>query len=117
MDFLGIQLRATLAIYKNGAPITATRTTGGTYNPGSSGITGATTSTFNTKGVISAYTTEETNDRNIVQGDLSVMLPATGYTPQEGDTVTISSSDYRVISVSPYMPGGVVLYNNVQVRK
>ena len=66
-------------------------------------------------GVLTNYTNEEIDDTNILRQDkklLTIDLPQA----QQGDIVTIGTTDYAVASVKVISPGGVDVLYILQVR-
>jgi hypothetical protein len=118
MDYVQAQANATEKIRAAGAAAILTRTIGGEYNPAASGVTGGITETYPTSALRSSYTTGETDGRNVVRGDLRLMVPASdGFVPQEGDTITIRGEVFRVVGTDPFSPGDTNIYFIVQARK
>jgi len=61
------------------------------------------------------YSAEEIALNNIEVGDRRVL--AEGHTYKVGDTVSLDSENYRVVSVSNIQPAGTIVACNLQVRK
>jgi len=98
---------------KFGKSYTFTRTTNGTYNP-ATGTVSQTTATFDKYACIFEYTSRERADQAIEQNDRRLLCEGHAYAV--GDTASIESQAYRVISVSEIKPADVVVACNLQVR-
>tara|TARA_R110002126_G_scaffold61191_1_gene158412 strand:+ start:381 stop:728 length:348 start_codon:yes stop_codon:yes gene_type:complete len=105
---------ATALLQKFGKQYTFTRTTNGAYSP-STGTTSQTTATFDKYACVFDYTTNERAAQSIEQNDRRLL--AEGHAYEVGDTVSIASEIFRVISVSEIKPSDVVVACNLQIRK
>lgn len=115
-------------IAKYGSAATLTYKAAGAYDPATSGAT-ATTSTVSTHVIMEAYS-DYLSQRNssaeaaidvtrIRSGDHKATMSAKDITtaPKPGDTLTVLSEVWRVVSVSTeYLEGVAVMYT-LQVRK
>lgn len=113
-NYTALQTSAGTLLQKFGRQLTFTRTTQGAFSP-NTGTTSNTTSTFQKYACVFDYTDSERGDSNIEEGDRRVL--AEGHTYEIGDTVSIDSETYRVISVSNIQPAATVVACNLQVRK
>lgn len=113
-DYTGITASATGLIQKFGKSYTFTRTTNGGYNP-STGTAGVVTTTFTKSACLFNYSDQDRADGTILVGDRRMLVESGDY--QVGDSVSIDSHVYRVVSISEIAPGGDVVAANLQVRK
>jgi hypothetical protein len=105
---------ATALLQKFGKQYTFTRTTNGAYSP-ATGTASQTTATFDKYACVFDYTTNERATQSIEQNDRRLL--AEGHAYEVGDTVSIASEIFRVISVSEIKPSDVVVACNLQIRK
>lgn len=113
-SYLGIQSTASSLLQKFGRQLTFTRTTNSTYNP-NTGTASPSTSSYSKYGAVFNYSDAEKAEGTIEEGDRRIL--AEGYTYQVGDTVSIESEIYRIISISNIQPGDTIVACNLQVRK
>lgn len=113
-DYTGITNSATGLITKFGKSYTFTRTTDGSFNPGT-GQASQTTATFNKYACVFNYTDQDRADGTILVNDRRMLVESGDY--QVGDTVVLGSDVYQVVNVSPIAPNGDVVAANLQVRK
>lgn len=113
-DYTGITASATGLIQKFGKSYTFTRTTDGGYNP-ATGTAGVVTNNFTKSACVFDYTAQDRADGTILANDRRMLAESGAY--EIGDTVTIGSDIYRVVSISEIAPGGDVVAANLQVRK
>lgn len=113
-NYTALQTSAGSLLQNFGRQLTFTRTTDGAYDP-DTGTASPTTSTFTKYGCVFNYTDAERGDTNIEEGDRRVL--AEGHSYQVGDTVSLDSETYRIISVSNIQPAGTIVACNLQVRK
>ena len=68
--------------------------------------------------IVSQYSSADKDGTNIQMGDVKLLMASDAATdPRGGDRVRVSGNVFDVVSVAPYMPGGVVLYWTVQARR
>ena len=113
-NFTPLQGSSTKLLTKFGRQLTFTRTTDAGFDP-NTGTKTQTTSTFTKFACVFDYSAEEVALDNIEVGDRRLL--AEGHSYQVGDTVSLDSQNYRVISVSNIQPAGTVVACNLQVRK
>ncbi|WP_422073894.1 hypothetical protein [Tranquillimonas rosea] len=74
---------------------------------------------------LSEYSARDRDGSNITERDLKAMIavPVVNENdetdtiePTNSDTLQVAGRSYSVVSVTPYQPGGVVLYFEAQVR-
>jgi len=118
------------ALREDGAPLTLTQTTGGTFNPATGAYTGQTTTTKSVYGLLQApsmpqsgNTGERWFNGTLIQTNDKMMLLAAldssgaAVVPVVGDTVTLNSVVFTIAALIPVEPGGVALAYRVLVRK
>ena len=73
---------------------------GGTYDPSTGTVSTGTTYSF-TDGVVTVYGSMEIDNTTVLRTDRKLILNATGlgFNPAISGTVTINSSDFKVVSV------------------
>ena len=113
-NYTALQTSAGTLLQNFGRQLTFTRTTDGSYDP-NTGTTSPTTSTYTKYGCVFDYTDAERGESNIETGDRRVL--AEGHTYQVGDTVSLDSEVYRIISISNIQPAATIVACNLQVRK
>lgn len=113
-NYAPLATTATNLLTKFGQELTFTRTSKGSYDPGT-GTTTDTTSTFTKNGVLFDYRDADIGDQTVLAGDRRLVSEA--HTYEVGDTVAIGSDVYRVISVSTNQPGDTALVSELQIRK
>lgn len=99
-----------------GQNLTFTRKTSTGYNA-ATGVNTLTTSQFSAHGAAFEYNAAEIDGTNIQRGDLRLLLEWATTAPILGDTVTIDGLVYRVMNIQPTNPGGVVVMNELQLRR
>lgn len=101
-----------------GQAIALIRTTDGVYDPNTSRVVGATTSTFTGFGAAFEYEQRAIDGTNIRIGDRRVYLgPTLGTTPQTGDTLILADGTrLSVVRSRPLSPAGIVVLHEVQGR-
>lgn len=103
-----------------GTTLTMTRkTAGGTFNPATGAISGATTATQSiaavvlpAKGGVTSF--DDSMKEAFIRGRLRYVLAAAlkpdgtalDFTPRPGDLLTLGGNDWEVYGVSPLSPGG-----------
>lgn len=101
----------------DGAPLTGSilRTTGAdetTYPP-----TPGSTTSFDCTLILSQYSARDRDGTNITDRDLKAMISPDAETdPRNGDSLQVQGRTYSIENVTPYKPGGTVLYYIAQVR-
>ena len=113
-NYTALQSSAGTLLQNFGRQLTFTRSTDGSYDP-NTGTTSPTSSNYTKYGCVFDYTDAERGESNIEVGDRRVL--AEGYAYQVGDTVSLDSDVYRIISVSNIQPAATVVACNLQVRK
>lgn len=113
-DYAPLQKTAQSLLAKFGQELTFTRTAKGTYDPGT-GTTSDTVSTFTKNGVLFDYRDADSDGQTILAGDRRLVSEAHDY--EVGDTVSIGSDVYRVVSVSTNQPGDTALVSELQIRR
>lgn len=113
-NFVPLQGSSTTLLKKFGRELTFTRKTDAAYDP-NTGTKTQTTTTFKKFGCVFDYTAQEIALDNIQAGDRRVL--AEGHSYQVGDTVSLDSQAYRIVSVSNIQPAGTIVACNLQVRK
>lgn len=113
-NYTALQNSAGALLQKFGRQLTFTRKTDATFDP-ATGQKTQTSSTFTKYACVFDYSAEELSLDNIQVGDRRVL--AEGHSYQVGDTVSLDSQAYRVVSVSNIQPAGTVVACNLQVRK
>lgn len=107
------------AIALVGKPVTLKVTTGGTYDPGTQKVTGATTSNYAVKAVLEDYKAREIDGTRIRVGDRKYLIAASGLTvtPAPGNVLVDGSDSLSVVTVEVTYAGSVPALYTVQVRK
>ena len=113
-SYLGVKSTATDLLKKFGRQFTFTRKTDGSYNP-NTGSSSTSSSTYQRYGAVFNYSDSERGEGTVQEGDRRIL--AEGHTYQIGDTVSIESENYRIISISNIQPGDTIVACNLQVRK
>lgn len=113
-NYTALQTSAGTLLQRFGRQLTFTRTTDGSYDP-NTGTTSPTTANYTKYGCVFDYTDAERGETNVEAGDRRVL--AEGHAYQVGDTVSLDSEVYRIVSVSNIQPAGTVVACNLQVRK
>lgn len=113
-DYAPLAATATSLLTKFGQELTFTRTTKGSFNPGT-GTTSDTTSTFIKNCVLFDYRDGDIDGQTILSGDRRAVAEAYAY--EVGDTVEIGDDVFRVVSISTNQPGDTALVNELQIRK
>lgn len=114
VNYTRLQNSAGAMLQKFGRQVTFTRTTDGDFDA-ETGTKTQTTTTFTKFACVFNYSAEEIALNNIEVGDRRVL--AEGHTYKVGDTVSLDSENYRVVSVSNIQPAGTIVACNLQVRK
>lgn len=65
-----------------------------------------------------AYRESEIDGERVIRGDRRFMVSTEGVTnaPAVGSGLTVGSDAYKIVNVSPFSPGGEVIYWTVQAR-
>jgi len=67
--------------------------------------------------ILSKYSARDRDGTNITDRDLRAMIgPDAETEPENGDKLRVGGLTYSVINITPYKPGGVVLYYIAQVK-
>lgn len=106
---------ATSLLTNFGESVTFERVTEGSYNPSTSDVGASTTTTFTGYGHPGPFSNNEIDGELIRATDIS-LITKVSTEPQEGDTVTLSSTEYRVMSVTKLRAQGVNIVYRVQLR-
>jgi hypothetical protein len=116
MDWSELVLEVDSVIIEFGQAIVITHSTIGAYDP-DLGTVVSTDTTVNTMGVMFDYGEKEINGTSIIKGDKKILIKPTGITSIEiGDTITVNTKDYSVITVTETNPAGTNLLYEVSVR-
>jgi len=110
---MGVTLKDLLV--RTGRELTFTRTTRGAYDPATL-VSSETDSTFTGIGAQVTFRTAEIDGERIQFGDKKLIMADMSTAPSTGDTVSVSGSSYRVMSVSPTSPAGTVLAYTLHLR-
>tara|TARA_R100000479_G_scaffold123679_1_gene63942 strand:- start:560 stop:910 length:351 start_codon:yes stop_codon:yes gene_type:complete len=113
-NYGSLESSAEKLLQRFGRELTFTRTTDGTYSP-NTGTVATTSSTYKKFACVFDYTDAEIGNGNVEQGDRRVL--AQGHTYEIGDTVSLDSETYRIISISNIQPADIIMACNLQVRK
>ena len=113
-DYAPLVKTAESLLAKFGQELTFTRTSKGAYDPGTGTTTDA-TSTFAKNGVLFDYRDSDSADQTVLAGDRRLVSEAYDY--EVGDTVSIGSDVYRIVSISINQPGDTALVSELQIRK
>lgn len=98
-----------------GQQVTFSRETSSGFNA-ATGVNTTSTSTFQSYGAAFDYNSREIDGTIIQIGDIRFLMEGTTE-PKNGDTVTIDSEVYRVMSVKPLSPAGTPVVYEAQLRK
>lgn len=115
----GVPTAVAQALRITGTPVVLQRTTGATYTPGT-GATGGTTTSYTSKGVVSAYRAGLVDGTRILAGDMEVLLPASGLVispDPKTDTVTFGGKAWKVVKADATYAGDDVALWTLQVRR
>ena len=113
--YLSLAATAQRLIDKYGQTVTFTRTNAGTVNPITGIGTPAVDTTFSGNGIILNYSKALVDGINILSGDNRVLL--SGKTePKNDDIIVAANGGFKVISVKPLTPAGIVVMYEIQVR-
>lgn len=116
MDFYdGVQEVATELLTEFGSIGQLKVVTTGAYNPATGSASTSTTPTDVTACVFD-YAAHMIDGTRIVTGDKQVYLTA-AVTPKPGDVLAWQGVDYRVVTSKPLAPAGVLVLNELQIRK
>lgn len=107
---LGISL-----ITEFGQVVTVTRNTVVSYDPVTSNTT-TSTSTYSAYGVPEEYSNNQVDGVNVLVGDIRLLVGGITAEPNIGDVVSLSSIDYRVISVGREVLNGEAVLYYLQLR-
>ena len=101
------QIASSLAAIKaRGQAVTITRKTSGAYDP-DTGSVAVTETTETGYGLPVAFKQHEIDDSLVKQGDVKLLLAASGISrPAVNDVVTLSTRKFTIKSVSELWPGG-----------
>lgn len=68
--------------------------------------------------ILSQFSDNDRAGGDVRVGDVRAMIATDGLTldPSNGDRLTVAGRSYNLVTVSPYKPGGVVLYWIAQAR-
>jgi hypothetical protein len=67
--------------------------------------------------ILTDYSARDRDGTNITDRDLKAMISPDAETePRNGDSLQVQGRTYSIENVTPYQPGGVVLYYIAQVR-
>lgn len=105
---------STNLIERYGVEYTFTKVTAGAFNP-ATGTVSSTSSTYTAYCVRDSYSAYERQDGSVQIDDIKLIAEVAAFAVD--DTVSIDSSVYRVVRVSPIKPGATVLAYELQVRK
>ena len=101
---------------KFGQDITITRRTAGTYNT-STGTATVTETTQTGTGAIFDWANRNIDGILIKTGDRRLLLSAVGLTaPVVNDTVTVGTTVFTIVQVSPFSPAGTVVMYELNLR-
>jgi len=114
--YSGLQTVAANLLASKGQLLTFNRDTETAFSPGE-GEGQYNPSTYTGNGVALNYNKGEIDGTIVLKGDIKLILEATTTAPINGDRVTIDSIIYRVMSVKPTSPAGIVVIYEIQLRK
>ena len=114
--YSGLQTVAANLLASKGQLLTFSRDTETSFDPGPGDVQ-STPSTYTGNGVALDYNKGEIDGTVVVKGDIKLILEATTTAPINGDRVTIDSIIYRVMTVKPTSPAGIVVIYEIQLRK
>lgn len=105
-------------ITKKGQAVTITYRSGGSYNQATGGLT-VTETTATAYGVVTQYSNSDIDGELIRQGDLMLIVAASGVTkPSVDDDVTLAdSTEYTIKSVTDVSPANESVIYRLQLRK
>lgn len=99
-----------------GQDLTLTRSNASNFDAeGGEYLTAGTDTTTTVRGVVTDYRRDQIDGTLILRGDRKVLLRDDAQ-PVPGDTLTVGSLVYRVISVRTVEPAGTRMLHEVQVR-
>ena len=112
------QLAKTAAklLARRGAPITFSRTTGGSIDPVTGVVVPGTTATFTPVGIIKNFPDALIDGTRIQTSDKIVVSDAS-FEPAMTDTVSIESQDWSIVKITANAPAGLPLSYTTQVRR
>ena len=102
-----------------GQPMTLTRSSPGTFDPVTGGISGAIDQTYTVYGITKNYRQDSINSANslVLGGDKIAVMGASVIEPVPGDRLEIRGVDWVIISVNTLDTAGIALKYDCQVRK
>lgn len=103
-------------IKKFGAIGSLKRTTGASIDPVTGVVVGGTTTTYTPYTLLQKFADDMIDGTRILASDRLIILDDT-IEPLTTDTITISSQDWNIMSVSESNPAGVAIVYFVQARK
>ena len=112
----GLANVASNLLKSKGQNLTFTRKTISAHDP-KAGVVQSNPSTYTGYGAAFDYNRKEIDGTLVKRGDIRLILEATTTAPDNGDTVTIDSVIYRIMSVKPTSPAGTVVIYEVQLRR
>lgn len=116
MDFYdGVQEVATELLTEFGSIGQLKVVATGAYNPATGSASTSTAATDVTACVFD-YASHMIDGTRIVTGDKQAYLTA-AVTPKPGDVLAWQGVDYRVVTSKPLAPAGVLVLNELQIRK
>ena len=98
-----------------GQTVTFSRTTQGAFTPSTGAVAAGTSTTYTAKVQPSEYKTEEINNQEVLYGDVK-LLTYSITAVLVGDTVSLDSVVYRVMSVVKTQAQGSTIVYKVQIR-
>ena len=114
--YTGLQAVAANLLASKGQLLTFSRDTETAFSPGE-GEGQYNPSTYTGNGVALNYNKGEVDGTIVLKSDIKLILEATTTAPVNGDKVTIDNIVYRVMSVKPTSPAGIVVIYEIQLRK
>ena len=114
--YSGLATTSRRLLKSKGVSLSLTRDSG-TFDPVLGSESSVTTTTITGYGVVTQYSNNETDGTNVKKGDLKLIFEATSTIPDVGDECTVDSVVYRVMNVSPVIPGGTLVISKIQLRK
>jgi hypothetical protein len=114
-DLIATARRLLLAYGEN---ITFTRVVEGSFIPSTGDVGSGTSSSYTAYGAPMAFASDEIDGTTVIQDDMLVWVEVntSGDIPTVGDVATISSVDYRVLTVNKSFAQGSILVYKLQVR-
>ena len=114
IDYSSLSTTANNLIKDFGQTVTFTRNGSVTYSP-TTGVSSSSQSTYSANIVLFDQLKIEGAENSLAEKEFPASM-ASSTAPEIGDTATINSESYRIVTVNPIQPASTVIYYELRLR-